>query len=532
IHRLLFVGVLAAPILFVGERARVWWIIGVLFIHDSLLHLGAPMWMSWMGDLVPENSLNRLWGLRQRSVTAANVAGAMIAAVVMGWFEGRGQVILGFSILAGAGVVAGVVDILLFWFIPEPPPEREEGEPLWRTILQPLVDRHYRPFVYFMLYWYFSLMLAAPFFTLYMIESLRLSAFYAQAITVCALIGIVISSRFWGLVCDTYGNRPALQIALLGKPFTILAFVLAPRIPAFTIPCLAISYLFDGMLNAGLVLAIQGIMFHASPRRNRTMYIATMSFLAVGLAGGIAPLISGKAIDALEGFSSKFWIYDFNIYHVVFVVSILLRLGALYFAARVPSRRLVPMRAVLGQICQWRVIQLFSALRRLEKSDSGWVRARAARRLGSLRNPLAISGLIEALEDTSKTVRRAAIAALGKIGNADAVEPLALALRDPSLGMQSPAARALGRIGGHEPLQVLLKNLSNLDKESLCWTIDYLGEKGDSVALLPLICLHGEASDSEVQDRIIRSLSKISNAVSPQEVMALFDSERRPGLRP
>jgi len=529
IHRLVFIGVLAAPALFLDERARVWWIIGVLFLHDSLANLGGPLWMAWMGDIVPSESVNRMWAGRQRTLTAVNVIGAVFAGLVIGYFEKRTQVILGFTLLAVAGVASGVAETLMFLSIPDPAKEAEPERDLWEATLRPLRDKQFRPFLYFSVYWYFALMLAAPFFTPYMVQSLKMPALTAQLVVTAALIGVVLGSPFWGILCDTYGNRPVLQITLVAKAFSILAFIFAPPIPAIYIPCLAASYFLDGLVSAGVMIAIQGITFHASPRRGRAMYIGMTNFLAVGVAGGISPVIAGRVIELLRDVSWEVGIYRFNGYHLIFTISVALRLGALYFAARVPSRKMIPMRVVAAQMANLReMIPAMWELRQLSSARLAGERARAARRLRDRRSPLAIGGLIDALEDPSRTVRQAAADALGKIGTSEASAPLARALVSPESGVRHAAARALGRIGDFASLQALLQNLRNLDSETLGQSVDALARIGDSAAILPLISLFDEIEDPGLRQKISEALCAINKAGTPQEIMALFGRDRRP----
>jgi MFS family permease len=527
-HRLLFALVLAAPFLFEDQRWRIWWIIGVLFVHDALAQLSAPMWLSWMADLLPPDSLNRMWGVRLRAVTAAQVAASVIAALVIGYFEGRDQVILGFTILAAVGILAGVADILLFIPVPEPPNECPPDPRVWKVISQPLRDRTYRPFFVFMLYWHFAMMLAAPFFTVYMISSLRMPALQAQLINTGVLVGQMLASPFWGHFCDVYGVRPAIQLSLTLKTFTIFGFIVVPPIPAVYHPAFAVILVLDGMMNAGLALGMQGAMLQASPRQNRAMYIATVNFLAVGLAGIVSPLVGGTLIDLAPGAVWPAGAWQFNFYHVVFALSVLVRLGAIPLAARIPSHRNISTGDALRDLLRVNPITVLILMRRLRTSRNEAVRARAARRLGELRPVLAVSTLIGALRDPSRPVRHAAATALGRIGTAEATASLAGALVDARSGVHTPAALALGRIGSFEALRALLANLTRPDPTALRGTIDALARAGDTSAILPLICLMDEVTDLELRHRIAAALSRLSEAGPPHVIMAMFDPDTRP----
>lgn len=529
IHRLLFAAVLVAPALFTDGRIRIWWIIAIIFIHDCLLQFSAPVWLSWMGDLLPGDRMNELWANRLRWVTGANIVTAVAAAFIMGYFEAVDQVIVGFIMLATAGIIFGVIDALMFIRVPEPPNEREPEAGMFAAMMQPLRDREYRPFLFFMLVWNFTMMLAGPFFIVYMVNSLKMPALYAQLAGTAGLLGVAFSSPFWGLVCDTYGNRPVLRITLLTKTITIVGFIFTPPDQSIVFPVLSLLLFFDGVTNAGIMLAINGIMFQASPRRNRASYIATINFLSVGLAGGIAPVFAGKIIDLLDPYVWAVGPYRFNGYHLMFALSGVTRFIAWWLAERVPTYRKVSTRATVAEL--WRHGPMWARRRilLLQRSRSADRRARAARELGERRVVLGLTSLIRALEDPAIEVRHEAATALGLIGRDEATAALAQALWDPASGIHSPAARALGRIGGFKPLRILLRHVTRPDAIALGDAIEALAHIGDTSAVLPLICLLDETRDENLRNQIAGALRTLSHASTEQEVMALFETTGRPG---
>ena len=92
-------------------------------------------------------------------------------------------------------------------------------------------------------------------------------------------------------------------------------------------------------------------MLKNTPRRNRTMYIAVTRFLAMGLVGGVAAIVSGMTIDSLNGLGE--WhvgIYRFSGFHVAFAASLLLRLFAIPLTARLRERSSVPVPVVFEHL--------------------------------------------------------------------------------------------------------------------------------------------------------------------------------------
>ena len=234
-HRLVFLGVLLAPLLTGNVRLRIAWILLMLCCHDSLAQVSVPLWFSWMADLVPTESMSRHWAARQRVITAATIIVMVLIAVGFHHFETTGRVVLGFTLLGSLGVLLGIIDILMFLAVPEPLHERVENVPWKQVLLQPIRDPAFRRFLVFMGYWHFAVFLAAPFFGLYVLDDLGYSVRTVQLLGTTGALGVVLCSRFWGLVCDVYGYRPVLQLLSVAKLFTPAAYLLAPRDPRFGI---------------------------------------------------------------------------------------------------------------------------------------------------------------------------------------------------------------------------------------------------------------------------------------------------------
>lgn len=335
LHRLVYAGVLITPLLFKAGRARIWWVVGVMFVHNALVHLGDPMWFSWMSDLVPSKTFNRRWGGRQRFITTGSILSGLLIAVSFGWFERADLVVLGFIILGSIAILLGLVDICMFLSVPEPPHHREPAMTIRQALAEPLKDPEFRPFMLFRAYWHFAMMIAAPFFQLYMVRELGYSVATVQLLFVLHGVGLALASGFWGRLCDLFGYRPVLQIMVSIKFIVPLTYLLLPPIPSVALPIFALLFIGDGMVNAAGRLAIQGVALRSTPRRNRAMFIAAANFVALGIAGGVAPLVAGSLIRPLTSVMSTDWgPYRFTGFHVIFLVSAVLRLSAVFFVNR------------------------------------------------------------------------------------------------------------------------------------------------------------------------------------------------------
>jgi HEAT repeat protein len=91
------------------------------------------------------------------------------------------------------------------------------------------------------------------------------------------------------------------------------------------------------------------------------------------------------------------------------------------------------------------------------------IRADAARELGRRRVAIAVSLLVERLEDRALEVRLAAVEGLGACGGSEAAQSLARVLRGPDPELRLPAARALGRLPAGIAIPPLVTALSTED---------------------------------------------------------------------
>ncbi|HPK03334.1 MAG TPA: MFS transporter [Candidatus Sumerlaeota bacterium] len=530
-HRLIFAGVLAAPLLFDSTGGRILCVMIVLALHDGIAQLGAPMWLTWMSDLVPADAMNRHWGGRQRVTTLSIILTSILIVFAFDYFESSGRIILGFMLIGGLGIAVGVADVLLFLKVPEPPNEYDLSRRFHEILLQPLLDRRYRAFVLFSAYYWFSVMVAWPFFTLYMVDFLGVSSRMTQLILAAGPLGILLATRFWGLMCDNYGQRPVLQLTIIGKTLFPLAFILAPPNEAAAITILAMAMFLDGLIDGGVLLALQGIMLKHSPRLNRSMYVAATQFFSLGVAGGIAPLLAGWGIDAMQGRTVQAGPYLLGGFHLAFLISLLMRLGAFYLAAKLNEPLAMPLGKLLRHMLTFKLLRVSRLLWTLSEAEEADRRVEAARKLGELRSPLAIRDLIHALDDPAAAVREAAGDALTRIAAAETTGPLAEALINPTSPIRPQAARLLGRIGDLDSMKALLTSLEDVDPAVLGEVVDALGQIGDWSAILPLIMLYDRVEDPDLSHRIVDAMMRLSESESEEETLALLSNSRPSAVR-
>lgn len=343
--RVLYLGIALLPFLpgAAEHRHMMTTIVLLLAISAAAHNLAIPFWFSWMADLIPKRIINRVWGSRQMAMHITWTVSFLLVTLYLYISDQPATVI--FPILTTLAVIAGVADILLFIGVHEPPNLISCGNRLWEDAMAPLRHPLYRRFVTFSCAWSFSCNFAAAFMLLYVMQILKLEPWKATLIWCLQGVGMAVASSMWGRLADRYGNRPILRLCTTLKPMIVIVFLLLT--PENVVWLLPLAFLPDGMLNAGNSLATNGYMLSIAPRQNRSMFIAAITGLA-GIFGGLASLTAGIVLNSLSGWEGSFLGRPLNPFHLVFAVSLVLRLSCQPLVRRIEEPGSHHTRQIIG----------------------------------------------------------------------------------------------------------------------------------------------------------------------------------------
>ena len=468
-----------------------WVFLVLLTVSSALLTIVVPAWTSWMSDLVPSGSRGQYFA--RRSTVAGFVsmllplpAGAFLdLAVKRDLFAPQ----FGFAVLFLLSAVAALASFFLIRKQPEPP--RQMGEATqggFRTLLVPLADRNFRPFLSFAALTVCSQTLAGQFFTAWQVDKAALNLPYlvVQILGAVASGAGLLATPIWGYLNDKYGSRPLLAIASGGV-------IVAPFIWLFTVPSahafwlnvglIIIINLFSGVAWGGVGLAQFNLLLANSPAQARTTYVAMFS-AATGVLGGVSPVVGGFLMTALQNVHIDFGPVAFNNYKILFTLTGLIRIACLFLLARVPSGGENTTRYVLNQLQHARKpITSFLTLRRLSRPANEETRREAVADLADLKTPLAVEELAAALDDVSLEVREGAVRALGATGDIRATPALVQKMADPAAQIGELCAEALAQIGDKEAVPVLVTAAQGPDAGLRVAALRALSRLADASAL-------------------------------------------------
>ncbi len=338
--RLLYIPASLLPFLFpsLNGSALMGIYIALVSTNVALNNLATPLWMSWMGDLIPPRILNRYWGARHRYMTLVWSL-AYLAVATFAFYTEFLSPRIAFPILAGIGVLAGVVDILLFAWVNEPENVHQPGRRLSEVLLEPLRDADYRTFILFGGAYSFAAMLAASFMQVYVCGALKVPIWQVNIMWGGAAIGGAFVARRFGRLADEHGQRPLLLSAIMLKPLICIVFLLATPANAFWF--IGTAFIFDSMLNAGYALAGNGYLLRMAPRENRSMFVAAGMAMG-GIAGGLGSITGGTILKHTESLHGVILGHPWNNYHIIFATSAVLRVLCIPLAIAIREPRSTP----------------------------------------------------------------------------------------------------------------------------------------------------------------------------------------------
>jgi MFS family permease len=332
----------ATPLVFLlAEDRRLAVFLALWAIANALISLGAVEWVSWMADLCPPPLRGRYFSRRNLFCQLVAIAAPLGASYILDrWFGGvprtgaldglEGLRARGFTLAFGAASFFGLLSGVLLTIQPEParPPL-----PAWERLgasafLEPFRDRRFWPLLLFVGVFGATNGIAAPFWTPFMLEELKLDYTFVNG-TYVALQGgaVVVSLLYWGKLSDRMGHRfvVALALGLIASHPLYYVFASSPE-RWYLMLADAVS---SGVAWAGYNLAIFNLALALAPRRGREAYYAIFTAI-LGAAQAATSIAAGAYLSRLPA-SLPLAGLELDPRQQVFLATHVARLGCLVF---------------------------------------------------------------------------------------------------------------------------------------------------------------------------------------------------------
>jgi MFS family permease len=270
-----------------------------LFIHYFVGSVSGISWNSWMKDLVPENKLGSFFSRRNRMTQILSVSLSFVAAMALDFVkkDHPTQEVLAYSVMF---VLAGIFGFMGIWFLSRTPEPKSymAKENIFKLIKKPLKDKNFRKFLVFNSFWAFSLNLATPFFTIYLMKTIQLPLAYIIGLGTLNQVSGIVFVKLWGKYSDQYSNKTIMRICAPIYIACIFAwtFTTMPGAHSFTMPLLILIHIFMGISMSGITLAMNNIGIKLAPKDEAVVYISARTMIT-NIFPAFAPLLGGLMAD-------------------------------------------------------------------------------------------------------------------------------------------------------------------------------------------------------------------------------------------
>lgn len=478
--RVLQAPILLLPFLPMADGAKLGLLVILVGLAGAASNLVNPVYNDWLAEMVPPDS--RGYYFSRRNAMAAAVAS--VVGIGGAWMldasriSGKPQP-WGFGAVFALGLLCAAISGFFYLRMTELKRERpvrrgvREG---LTEIARPFSDPLYRKVLFFLVVCVTSQLFPGALYQAFGREVLGLNFRVLQGTAVMMAIGNVLAAPVWGFLSDRYGNKPVLALSLVLLATNPIPWILCvPGRDTYNATLLLSTHVVMGMAWAGVALTQFNLLLSTSPEGERANYLAA-GMATTAVVGGVAPLLGAATMATLRGPLGAS-----DAYKVIFGIAIVMRLIASATLMRVSERGSTGLRSTLRDLrgvtpggmramrrlgggsdpeARAEALNLaaehgmeIAADRILEalSDPTPSVRRQAAAAVATLKDPRAVTALVDQLRDHPDLVEEPVVDALGRLGDARAVPALEELLRAPRPLLRRAAARALGRIAAASP---------------------------------------------------------------------------------
>jgi MFS family permease len=365
IGRVFLLGAALAPLL--ASHAAIVALTGFLAIHQGMGAISGCAWNSWMRDLVPDTEQGRFFGRRTAATTALSVALALLGGAVVDVWKNYvpGSPAMGYSWLFALSGIIGLYGVYLLSLTPEPPMPAvpRYSHPLG-IISAPFRDANFRRLIMFLSSWNFSINLAAPFFTVYMLKTLGYPMTTIMVLSIVSQLSNLAALSIWGSLIDRFSNKAVLGVSAPLFLACMLAWSLTglPSIQAIVFYALIAIHILMGISTAGVALASNNLAMRLSPSGEATSYLAANG-VVTSVCAAVAPIVGGLGADFFASHRLTFaftWagsaqeitvqVLNFHDWTFFFIIACLVALSSLRGLSRIKEGTGVSDRLLLRDL--------------------------------------------------------------------------------------------------------------------------------------------------------------------------------------
>ncbi len=337
-----------------------WLLIGIVVLYFALGHFTIPPWNGLITDLIDPNQRGIYFARRSRVMAVASFAALLGGGFLLTLGQRWDAAWAGFALIFLAAAAARGLSAFYLSRLTEPQAiSRVEAAGGFRWFLAHGATGDFRRFLLFAGLMHVCVLIAGPFFVIYMLRDLQFSYLQYAVWLAMGTLGQFLTFKRWGRISDRYGNKLLLTITGCVVPFLPMLYLVSTALPFL----LGVNFL-GGAVWAGFSLGLQNYVFDSVRQEDRPTAVAMANTVnAVGwfLGAMLGSWLATVVPDEVRVLS--FALYPASNLPLVFCLSGLLRLvvsACLLGTFREPrdvekiaSRRLVWELPLIKPFTEW-----------------------------------------------------------------------------------------------------------------------------------------------------------------------------------
>lgn len=289
--------------------------------------IASPAWFSWMGDIVPPESKGNYFARRNRVTGAIGLVASLSAAFLLDAFKTKGLALIGFTILFSLAFLFRFISFLFFTkqFNPKFKLRKDSYFSVWALIKR---YDNFGKFVVYKAVFEFAIMIASPFFAVYMLQELKFNYATFMAITTASTIFYLLFTPLVGKFSDRFGNKRLLYASGILFAATPLLWIFLKN----PIALIALPQLISGLANATHSIPATNFIYDSVSQQKRALCSAYLNLLT-GVGTFFGSILGGIIATSIH-------ISSISPFLAVFALASIARLSAtLYFLPKIKDSK-------------------------------------------------------------------------------------------------------------------------------------------------------------------------------------------------
>jgi MFS family permease len=262
--------ILVLPLLFPAFGP--WLLILGTALYFACSQFTTPTWNSFIADHLNEHERGAYFARRAAIMASLSFAALCAAGWLLSVWQDEALSWIGFAVIFAAAAAARWLSRVALASVDDVHAEPHTHiSPSFRRFLAG-TSLSFRRFLLFSGAMHAAVLIAGPFFVLYMLRDLRLAYWGYGAWLAAGILGQLLTVAAWGRFADRFGNKALLTVTGFMVPFLPMLYLAGTNF----VLLLCVNF-FGGVTWGGLALGLQNYVFDAVRPEDRAKAVATYS---------------------------------------------------------------------------------------------------------------------------------------------------------------------------------------------------------------------------------------------------------------